>query len=280
MNSLTPITAPLSAFDVKRYDETGVLFPIQVLDDSEQRHFRSAVDEFEALLGPGADRTLFGECHFSFGWAYDLCTHSKILDAVEQVIGPDILVHSSTLFSKPPGKSFISWHQDSPYWHLSEPRLVSAWVALGDSTIENGCMRVQPGTHFTLLDHVEVRHGDNMLGTGNTVRTGLDESLAADVVLKAGEMSLHHANLLHGSNPNRSGSNRVGYAIRYVAPEVRQGRGHQEVVLARGKDRYGNFKHLTNPAKLSLRDGIRAHVAFTKRLNEQELDKIGNAPLA
>ncbi len=280
MNPNAPITAPLTDSDLKRYEETGILFPIQVLDHSESQQIRSEVDELESLFGPGADRTLFGECHFTFKWAYDLCTHAKILDVVEQVIGPDILVHSTTLFSKPPGRSFISWHQDSPYWHLSEPRLISAWIALSESTVENGCMRVQPGTHFKLLDHVEIRHKDNMLATGNTVKTGLDESLAVDVVLGVGEMSLHHANLLHGSNPNHSLGKRVGFAIRYVAPDVRQGRGHQEVILARGKDRYGNFDLLDKPGLHSVREGIPVHRAFTERLNARELDKIGTASLA
>ena len=280
MRSTLPIHIPLTASDVTRYEETGVLFPIPALDSSDLARFRGEVDELEARLGTGADPTFFGECHFSFQWAYDLCTHPKVLDVIEQVIGPDILVHSATLFCKPPGKKFISWHQDSPYWRLSEPRLVSAWVALADSTIENGCMRVQPGTHFTLLDFTEIHHKNNMLGTGNTVTSGLDESLAVDVVLKAGEMSLHHANLLHGSNPNQSDGNRIGFAMRYVAPEVRQGRGHQAAILARGEDRYGNFDLMDKPELHSVREGIPAHREFTRRLNERELDKSGTTATA
>ncbi|MFT4587470.1 MAG: non-heme Fe2+,alpha-ketoglutarate-dependent halogenase [Candidatus Binatia bacterium] len=280
MNSTSPIPTPLSETDVKRYEETGVLFPIIALDGGELERFRGEVNELEASLRQAADRTFFGECHVNFKWAYDLCTHSKILDVIEQIIGPNILVHSTTLFSKPPGKKFISWHQDSAYWHLSEPRLVSAWVALGDSAIENGCMRVQPGTHFSLLDFTEVLHENNMLGTGNTVVDGLDESLAIDVTLKAGEMSLHHANLLHGSNANRSDGNRVGFAIRYVATDVRQGRGHQEVLLARGENRHGNFELLKNPARLSVSDGIPVHREFTARLNQRELDKGATATAA
>src|ERR1051325_11210204 len=181
---------PLTDAEVMRYHERGVHFPVRVLTDEEVRHYRQEVDEFEAILAARAQPRLFGQCHLSFRWAYDLCTHPRVLDAVEQVIGPDILVHSTTLFSKHPGGKYVSWHQDSFYWHLSEPRLVSAWIALSESTIENGCLRVQPGTHKTQLDHTEEKHENNMLSTGSTV-IGDDESNAIDVVLRPGEMSLH-----------------------------------------------------------------------------------------
>jgi hypothetical protein len=262
----------MTAVDVKRYEETGVLFPIPVLSDAERTHFRSDVEELEAQLAARAKPMLFGQCHLTFRWAYELCTHPRVLDAVEQIIGPDILVHSTTLFSKHPGGKFVSWHQDSLYWHLSEPRLVSAWIALSDSTVENGCLRVQPGTHHQLLDHIEVKEADNMLSTGATVNVAYDEALAIDVVLRAGEMSLHHAHLVHGSKPNRSDGKRVGFAVRYVAPDVRQGRAHHEVVLARGRDRYGYYDLLAEPPMHSVAGGIAGHLAFSERLEQRDLD--------
>ena len=258
--------------DLKRYAETGVLFPIPVLTEGERRRFRGEVDELEALCGAGAPRTLYGQCHLNFKWAYDLSTHPRVLDAVERVIGPDILVHSTTLFSKHPGEKFVSWHQDSHYWELSEPRLVSAWIALSDSTVENGCMRVQPGTHLSRLEHTEVQHENNMLGNGSTITLELDEERAVDVVLRGGEMSFHHASVVHGSNPNRSTGNRVGFAIRYVAPEVRQRRGHHAVVMARGRDAYGHYEHLREPPGHSVREGLPLHIAFSTRLNQIDLD--------
>ena len=262
----------LTDADLKRYAETGVLFPIPVLTEAERRRFRSDVDELEALCGTSAPRTLFGQFHLNFKWAYDLATHPRVLDAVERVIGPDILVHSTTLFSKHPGETFVSWHQDGHYLELSEPRLVSAWIALSESTVENGCMRIQPGTHLSRLDHTEVHHENNLLGTGATITAAFDEARAVDVVLGAGEMSFHHANVVHGSGPNRSAGNRVGFAIRYVAPEVRQRRGHFAVVLARGRDRYGHYEHLPEPPRHSVRDGLPLHIAFSTRLNQLDLD--------
>jgi ectoine hydroxylase-related dioxygenase (phytanoyl-CoA dioxygenase family) len=149
---------------------------------------------------------------------------------------------------------------------------VSAWIALSDSTIENGCLRVQPGTHLRALDHVEVRDRNNLLGNGSTITAALDDARAVDVVLAAGEMSFHHASVVHGSNPNRSHGRRVGFAIRYVAPDVRQKRGHHAVVLARGRDRHGHYEHLDAPPRNSVRDGLPLHVAFSTRLSAMDLD--------
>lgn len=262
----------MTGIDVARYEESGVLFPIPVLSDAERQRFRSDVEELEAQFAARAKPTYFGQCHLNFRWAYELCTHARVLDAVEQILGPDILVHSTTLFSKHPGGKFVSWHQDSFYWRLSEPSLVSAWIALSDSTIENGCLRVQPGTHRQQLEHVSVKSADNMLDTGTTVNVQYDEARAVDVVLRAGEMSLHHANLVHGSKPNRSTGKRVGFAVRYVAPHVRQGRAHHEVVLARGRDRYGHYDVLAEPPGHSVAEGMAVHISYSERLRRRDLD--------
>ncbi len=272
----------LTDSDVRRYEEDGVLFPVQVLDSAEVARYRAAAEELDRALleaaqpvAPGERPVMMdGECHLNFEWAHSLCTHPVVLDVVERIIGPDILVHSSSLFFKRPGKSFVSWHQDSNYWELSQPRLVSAWIALSDSTVENGCLRVQPGTHLTMLEHMEVHHEDNMLGTGNTVSGGHDESKAVDVVLRAGEMSLHHALMLHGSNPNRSTGPRIGYAIRYLAADVTQGRGHHEVVLARGQQRHSHFKIQQEAPTQSVADGMARHVEFSLWLHHADLDQL------
>jgi non-haem Fe2+, alpha-ketoglutarate-dependent halogenase len=281
---MSPVKSPhsMTDADVKRYEEDGVLFPIQVLDSAEVARYRAAAEELDRALleaaqpvAPGERPVMMdGECHLNFEWAHSLCTHPAILDVVERIIGPDILVHSSSLFFKRPGKSFVSWHQDSNYWELSQPRLVSAWIALSDSTVENGCLRVQPGTHLTMLEHWEDHHEDNMLGTGNTVKGGHDESKAVDVVLRAGEMSLHHALMLHGSNPNRSTGPRIGYAIRYLAADVTQGRGHHEVVLARGQQRHSRFKVQQEAPTQSVADGMARHVEFSLWLHHADLDQL------
>jgi ectoine hydroxylase-related dioxygenase (phytanoyl-CoA dioxygenase family) len=189
------------------------------------------------------------------------------LDAVDDLIGPDILVHTTSLFCKQPhDPAFVSWHQDAHNWRLDDPKLVTAWVALTDSTPENGCMRVIPGTHRGRLDHEARPHRDNMLATGLSVADAVDESSAVDFVLAPGQASLHHADLVHGSRGNGSDGKRIGFAIRYVSPSVKQERPHHEVVLARGEDSHGNYRLLDRPPSPDFEEALTAHGEFWRRI--------------
>ena len=259
----------LSQEQQRHYASEGYLFPIQVLTEHEVAFFRAAVEELEGRVEGRHKGPMISECHLNFRWAYDLVTYPAILDAVEDIIGPNILVHSVSIFSKAAyDPSFVSWHQDGHHWCLSSPRLVSAWIALSDSTVENGCMRVIPGTHKTRLDHAAVMHDDNMLRSGNTVVGVVDESRAVDLVLKAGEMSLHHINTLHGSKPNRSAVKRIGFATRYMVPVVNQVSAHYEVVLARGRDDYHHYTLREELPTDNIEEGYAAQRSFARRLQE------------
>jgi ectoine hydroxylase-related dioxygenase (phytanoyl-CoA dioxygenase family) len=254
----------LSAPEVARFEEHGVLFPIPALGAESLARFRAGFDVVAAQLGEAWRPERSGQWHLCFRWAYDLVTYPAILDAVEDLLGPDILVHSSSAFAKRPGSpSFVSWHQDGYYWGLAPPRLVSAWVALSDSTPRNGCLRVVPGSHrHSRLDHTALPHEHNLLGTGLEVVAAVDERQAVDVRLRAGEMSFHHMDIVHGSGPNRSDGPRIGFAIRYTTPEVSQSRPHHAVILARGSDRYGHFVRLDAAPGDSVADGLRVQRAL------------------
>lgn len=193
-----------------------------------------------------------------------------MLDAVEGLIGPDLLVHTTSLFCKQPrDPAFVSWHQDAHNWRLDEPRLVTAWVALTESNDANGCMRVVPGSHLSQLEHEARPHEDNMLATGLSVAGEVDESEAVDFVLAPGQASLHHADLVHGSGGNRSDGKRIGFAIRYVSPSVTQERPHHAVVLARGEDRHGHYELLETPPSDDFEQALAAHEAFWRRIAER-----------
>jgi len=252
----------LTPDQIQAYHQDGVLFPLPVLTEEEVAYFRSLHDEIDCYLGRNAKSTEKAQCHLHFKWACDLATHPKVLDAVEDIIGPDILIHSSTFFAKyAKDDMFISWHQDSPYWGLSEPRLVSAWIALTESNIGNGCLRVLPGTQTRKFDHFEQQEENNMLGTGLTVSEYLDEKAAVDIVLQAGEMSFHHANIIHGSKRNTSTGPRIGFAVRYVSTAVKQERGHHHVILARGEDKY-HYYNLQDKPTAGLEQGMIAKRNF------------------
>jgi non-heme Fe2+,alpha-ketoglutarate-dependent halogenase len=233
----------LTPNQVDSYHRDGLLFPLPALSAAEVEYFRGRHDDLDQHLGGRPTAVEKGDRHLNIKWICDLATHPAVLNAVEDIIGPDILIHSSTIFTKyAHDEKFVSWHQDSHYWGLSEPRLVSAWIALTDSTVDNGCLRVLPGTHTRAFAHLEEPHQANILTRGHTVSDTVDVDQAIDIVLRAGQMSFHHANLIHGSNPNTSSDPRIGVAVRYVATAVKQTKSHIPVILARGQDDYHHYQ--------------------------------------
>jgi len=185
----------------------------------------------------------------------DCARHPDILDAVEQVMGPDLILWGSQVFSKPGGDGLaIPWHQDGQYWPVRPLRTVTVWIAIDPARVENGCMRVIPGTHTEGLMAHETSD-DAGLALNQGISGGVDENRARDVVLEPGQFSLHDAMLVHGSNANHSGLRRCGYAIRYMPatslfdrsiPPTRIARNQvidfsqRPIWLVRGQDRAGN----------------------------------------
>jgi hypothetical protein len=253
------MTTTASPEQVEQYERDGILFPMSVLSQDEVSRFRSAFEDLESRLGGRPQHRQLIQPHLCYRWAYDLATHPAILDVVEAIIGPDILVHSASVFPKyPHDPDSILWHQDGYYWGLSAPRLVSAWVALTDSTIENGCMRVVAGTHKKeVLPHARSSREKNTR-LSLEVAVDVDEARATDVILKAGEMSLHHPYIIHGSNPNQTDEKRIGFAIRFVATRVKQSLLHHAVILARGCDDYHHFEMLKEPPTDNIEECIAA----------------------
>ena len=263
----------LSPAQVSQYHRDGFLFPFRVLSPVEVLEFRSGLEDLEARLCAARRNFLpLWQCHLHFRWAYDLATHPRILDIVEEIIGPNILVHTSSVFRKNPGDSAsIPWHQDGHYWRMSPPTLVSAWIALTESTIDNGCMQVIPGSHHERLPHSSIRRGSNMLASGLTLEQPPKESSAVNVILAPGQISLHHLNLVHGSKQNRTHESRVGFAVRYAAPEVRQELPHHSAVLARGKDVCHNYDLLREPPGDNVESGIASLAELVAWIREQRL---------
>lgn len=212
----------MSPASVERYARDGILFPIPVLPATEVIEYRNALESVAALCGEGYRRR-FDNLHLFFPWAYRLATNEALLNAVEGILGPDIVVDATLVFYKPPYDSgYAAWHQDSVYsnWHLTPA--VSAWIALTPSERANGCMRVVPGSHQNgVREHdTVVNDPDLMNRRGERVRVDVDEAQAVDVVLRPGEMSLHHANIVHGSNANGSAGPRIGFIVRFVTSQT------------------------------------------------------------
>jgi non-haem Fe2+, alpha-ketoglutarate-dependent halogenase len=256
----------LTGEQIDAFREDGVLFPLPALGPLEAAEFLNCFDELESAYGGSPKPHELSQSHLHFEWARRLVSDGAILDAVEDLIGPDILVHATSIFQKRPyDGTYVSWHQDGYYMQLDRPDFVSAWVALTDSVPDNGCLRVVKGSHRSgRRPHTDLAVADrNLLLSGLEIAAKVDDSAATDVVLRAGEMSFHHVNIVHGSNPNHSGLRRTGFAIRYVAPHVKQASEHHPVLLVRGSDQHGHFHlHTDIPA-----DDFAQAVAAQKRFS-------------
>jgi non-haem Fe2+, alpha-ketoglutarate-dependent halogenase len=249
--------------DVERYNGQGVLFPIPVLTAAEVRCFRSAVEEIERLNGGVLKR--LENPHFFFRWAYRLATHDAVVDAAAAILGEDILIDGTLMLCKyPADPSFVSWHQDSVYsgWHLTPS--VSAWIALSVSDARSGCMRVIAGSHKGgVLNHEEIPDSNNLLRRGERIEVDVDESEAVDLELRPGEMSLHHCNVIHGSNANRSVDKRIGFVVRFVTSKI--DRKDKRLMKVRGSSDCRHLELVGKPAELDAVDGLARWREFNQR---------------
>lgn len=228
------------------YERDGFVFPYSVVSKSEAEAIRAGLEAGEAELAdnPG-DLALLRSYPDRLLPSFDgLIRNPRLLDAASQILGPDLLVWGAGLFIKEANTpSYVSWHQDLNYWGLSDSQKVTAWVALSPSNVASGCMRFVPGSHKKrLVEHVDTFADQNLLSRGQEIAVEVDEASAVDVVLETGEASLHHGHLFHASGPNTTNDRRIGVAIRYIAPSMKQESGDRSLVaLVKGEDRFGHF---------------------------------------
>jgi non-haem Fe2+, alpha-ketoglutarate-dependent halogenase len=229
----------LTASDLASFQRDGYLCPLPCLTESEAGATLQALEAFERAHGGFGKRLRF-KAHLLLAVLMDVARHPGILDAVEDLIGPNLLLFTSTLWPKD-GKDgrFVSWHQDSAYFGLDPHQEVTAWIAFTPSNRENGCVRVMPGSHLGVdHNHDETFAPDNLLIRGQTIR-GLDEAKAVDLELRPGQFSLHQERTVHGSLPNPLAMRRIGYALFFIPTHVRSTLGRRSALLVRGRDDYG-----------------------------------------
>ncbi len=235
----------LSDADVAHYETNGFVAPVPVLTSDEVTRFRADLESFENSVGHPLDFPEKSKSYLLFDWADHLVHHPRILDAVEDLIGPDILVYHSTTWIKEPGTpAYVLWHQDGKYFNLRSHLHVTAWVALSDVSVESGCVHVLPGSHkWGDFDHVDDLGDWNMIKRGQGIPEKFDDEAGFPLVLKAGEMSLHHTNLIHCSRGNQGTDRRIGLGISYIPARVEQfGEPRASALLVRGNARPGGFE--------------------------------------
>ncbi len=257
----------LSPSDIAAYHRSGYLFPVRAFSAGEAAGYRASLERHEDRAGAPLQGKWRVKSHLLFTWADRIVHHPTILDAVEDLVGPDILCWTTNFFIKEPASpGFVSWHQDAAYWGLDPDEVVTAWVALSPSNLESGCMKVMPGTHLEAhMPHVDTFATNNMLTRGQEVAVEVDPAKAVDILLEPGQMSLHDIKLVHGSEPNRSDERRIGLAIRYLPTHVRQTKGRDSAMLVRGKDRFGQFDLEPRPVRDLGEEELRAHQDAVER---------------
>ena len=263
----------LTEQQIKFYHEKGYLAPFEGIDAHAAAAMCKDLDAFERDEGMPASEIIV-KGHLCFRRSYEFSRHPKILDVVEDLIGPDIYVLSSRFWMKP-GKdgTFVSWHQDSAYFGLEPNELVTVWLALTDSEPENGCLKVIPGTHRgKIYSHVETFDKKNLLARGQSIKV-IDSSDAVDLVLRAGQFSCHHERIVHGSDANDTDDIRIGLGLFYFPAHVRSTIGRRPASLVRGVDKYGHWD--ADPVPSVDRDAdVYAHVkAAGERYTDPQYDQ-------
>jgi non-haem Fe2+, alpha-ketoglutarate-dependent halogenase len=241
----------LSDSALAAYRRDGYCFPVPALSQQEVAQVRGCLEAYEARTGQPLQGNFRHKAHLLFTWVDELVHHPKIVDAAEDVLGPNLLCWTSNFFIKEANSpGFVSWHQDAFYWGLSKDDVMTAWVALSPANLQSGCMKFLPGSQTQdHIEHVDTFHKDNLLSRGQEIVVKVDGEKTVDCILAPGEMSLHHVKLVHGSEPNRSNDRRIGLAIRYIPTDVRQLKVRDSATLVRGVDHHGHFDHEPRPKR-------------------------------
>ena len=232
----------LSANQLKQYEDEGFVSPIDIFSKEKAKEIRNEIELIEREMPEELKQSGRYNVHLISPLLDEVTHNPKILDAVQSLIGENILVCGTTLFIKNPNeKGFVSYHQDAKYIGLEPHNWVTAWVAITDSNEHNGCMRMWSGSHKdNLKEHDQKFNQGNLLTRGQTVQNVPKEKITP-LVLTAGQMSLHHPTTVHGSDINKSDDRRIGFVIQsYIGANVKQVLGKNSVQIARGKDDF-NF---------------------------------------
>ena len=242
----------LSSNQLKQYEDEGFVSPINIFSKDRAKEIRNEIEFIENEMPDELKNSGRYNAHLISPLLDEVTHNSKILDAVQSLIGENILVCGTTLFIKNPDqKGFVSYHQDAKYIGLEPYNWVTAWVALTDSNENNGCMRMWSGSHKNNLKKHDQKFNDgNLLTRGQTVKN-VPKQKTTPLILEAGQMSLHHPTVVHGSGLNKSNDRRIGFVIQsYIGTNVKQVLGRNSVQLARGIDKFNFHEKINRPKSL------------------------------
>ncbi len=249
------MTTPLDDAQTADYRRNGFLCPIDVFSAAEVASHRAALETLErdhaGTLPRSVEEYLRKSTYLATDVPLRVARDPRILDRVESLLGPDIMLWSCEYFIKDAHSTkIVSWHQDLTYWGMDgSDHEVTAWIALSPATEASGCMRFVPGSHQqSIVAHADTFGADNMLSRGQEIAVDVDEADAVVAALQPGQMSLHHGRLFHASGPNSTDDRRIGLVIRYIRPDTPStGVGRDYAMLLRGADRHGTRINVAPP---------------------------------
>ena len=258
----------LSSNQLKQYKDEGFVSPINIFSKEKAKEIRNEIELIENKIPNELEKSGRYNAHLISPLLDEVTHNSNILDSVQSLIGENILVCGTTLFIKNSNeKGFVSYHQDAKYIGLEPHNWVTAWVAITDSNEKNGCMRMWSGSHKNnLKEHDQKFNEGNLLTRGQTVKN-VPKLETTPLILEAGQMSLHHPTVVHGSELNKSNDRRIGFVIQsYIGTNVKQVLGKNSVQLARGVDKFNYHEKIGRPQKLLDENDI--------KLKKQENDNL------
>ena len=229
----------LTKLQIEQYHDEGFISPIRVISEQEALSIKDELEQVEKEFPEEINSESRNNLHLSFAFL-DALAHNKIIvDAIEDLIGPDISLWASVMFIKEPSsKQYVSWHQDATYMGLDSLDFPTPWIALSPSNLETGCMTMIAGSHKTKIQNHEDTFAENNILTRGQVIQDVDESKAVDLILQPGEMSIHHGAVIHGSQPNNSNQRRIGFSLQsYMPNNVKQIVGRNLWTHVRGQKR-------------------------------------------
>ena len=232
----------LTKEQIEQYHDEGFISPVRVISESEALSIKNQLEQVEADFPDEINAQSRNNLHLSFAFLDALAHNTIIVDAMEDLIGPDIALWASVMFIKEPSsKQYVSWHQDATYMGLDSIDFPTPWIALSPSNRDTGCMTMISGSHHSEIQIHKDTFAENNILTRGQVIPEVDKSKAIDLILEPGEMSIHHGAIIHGSQPNNSDQRRIGFSLQsYVPPSIKQVVGRNIWTHIRGKKRQDN----------------------------------------
>ena len=232
----------LTKEQIEQYHDEGFIAPVRVISENEALSIKNQLEKVEADFPDEINAQSRNNLHLSFAFLDALAHNTIIVDAMEDLIGPDIALWASVMFIKEPSsKQYVSWHQDATYMGLDSIDFPTPWIALSPSNRDTGCMTMISGSHHSEIQIHKDTFAENNILTRGQVIPEVDKSKAIDLILEPGEMSIHHGAIIHGSQPNNSDQRRIGFSLQsYVPPSIKQVVGRNIWTHIRGKKRQDN----------------------------------------